>query len=71
MVSELKHAVATGPTIQLAKTQAIQSGLNGKKHTPAHTGHTAKAAPDFAAGMKRREIKANKPIIFNFMICCF
>ena len=38
-------------------------------HTAAHAGQTAKAAPDFAAGKKKREIKASK-IIFNFIICC-
>jgi hypothetical protein len=48
--------------------QAIQSGLNGIRHTHVHAGQTAKAAPDLAAGMKNKEIKASK-IIFNFIFC--
>ena len=67
MVSELKHAVSTGAKTQFDMTQAIQIGLIGIKHTAAHAGQIAKAAPDFAAGMKKREIKVSK-IIFNFII---
>jgi hypothetical protein len=48
-------------------TQAIQIGLIGIKHTAAHAGQIAKAAPDFTTGMKKREIKVSK-IIFNFII---
>ena len=36
-------------------------------HTPAQAGQTAKPAPDFAAGIKNRDIKARKNI-FNFII---
>jgi hypothetical protein len=48
--------------------QAIQSGLNGIRHTHVHAGQTANAAPDFAAGMKNRATKVSK-IIFNFIFC--
>lgn len=69
VVSELKHAVSIGPATQLAKTQAIQNGLNGIMHAPAQAGQTAILAPDFATGMKKREIKVSKIIIFNYIIC--
>ena len=56
VVSGLKHAVTIGPAIQLDIIQRMQRGLKGIMHTVAHAGQTAKAAPDFAAGMKMREI---------------
>lgn len=46
VVSGLKHAVTTGPAIQLDITQRMQRGLKGIMHTAAHAGQTAKAAPD-------------------------
>jgi hypothetical protein len=70
IVSELKHVVRIGPTTQFVITQARQTGLNGKMHTGAHTGHIAIDAPDFDTGKEMRQIKERK-IIFLFIICNF
>ena len=62
VVFESKHAVKMVPPPHPAK-QAQHNGFKGNAHTERHAGHTTAAAPDLAAGMKRRETNVSKIII--------